>query len=286
MYSLVPALEAESFKAVTVDAVPSLPAGAPLVVLAHRPSELHDLPATSAVVMPFLWDVWPREVSGYLAALEECRPELIFVTNRWSERALQKDSSLPPVMYVPEAVDFGTYYCTDPLNNRAVGVLEYGRRHSEWHDTIAPSLVAAGVVHQFSPSSHDLGRYHLFETRDDLVRTLRDSVVSVCFPASMTDPRRMRGVEALTARYFESIAAGCLIVGHCPEELVALLGYNPVCEVDWSDPAGQLLEILRAPESWQADVSAAQERMHRLGDWAERASRISEAVRNVVLKRR
>ncbi len=40
------------------------------------------------------------------------------------------------------------------------------------------------------------------------------------------------------------MAAKCLIVGSSPADAPAMFGYDPVIEVEWADPVGQLQRLL------------------------------------------
>ena len=51
-------------------------------------------------------------------------------------------------------------------------------------------------------------------------------------------------IETLTQRYWECMLSRCLIVGRAPFELINLIGYNPVIEVEWGNESEQLLRIL------------------------------------------
>lgn len=49
---------------------------------------------------------------------------------------------------------------------------------------------------------------------------LRRTRISICYPFSLTHPQTYRGVDPLTARWFEGLAAGCVLAGKkptCPE---------------------------------------------------------------------
>ena len=50
----------------------------------------------------------------------------------------------------------------------------------------------------------------------------------------------------MTIRYLQSMAAKCLILGHAPKEMIDLFGYNPVVEIEMSDPVGQLQSLLNS----------------------------------------
>ncbi|WP_127360604.1 hypothetical protein [Actinacidiphila soli] len=78
----------------------------------------------------------------------------------------------------------------------------------------------------------------------------------------------------MTHRYLESIGSGCIVLGHAPVELVELMGFNPVVEVDWSAPADQALEILADSQKWQPHVDRALQRLSEVGDWGVRVGTI------------
>src|SRR5690606_6718308 len=87
-------------------------------------------------------------------------------------------------------------------------------------------------------------------TQEDFVNGLAEARISVCFPASDTHPSRAGGISKVTMRYFQSMASKCLIIGKAPDEMKYLFDYNPVIEVDNSEPEGQLEEILSNYEKY------------------------------------
>jgi hypothetical protein len=59
-----------------------------------------------------------------------------------------------------------------------------------------------------------------------------------------------------------------------------MFGFNPVVEVDWSDPVGQLEAILRDPEAYQSVIErnfAAVSRNHQPRQFVERVNAIIDA---------
>jgi len=93
----------------------------------------------------------------------------------------------------------------------------------------------------------------------------------VCFPCSQTHPERSGTVETVTHRYFEGMASRCLLVGHGPQELVDLFGYNPVIEMQGGREAEQIEQILRDPESVAELVERNYRRLLEVGSWKKRA---------------
>jgi hypothetical protein len=82
----------------------------------------------------------------------------------------------------------------------------------------------------------------------------------------------------MTHRYLESLAARCIVLGEPVPELVQLMGYDPVIEVDPSDPTGQLTEILAKPDKYQGWVDEAHARLQAVGDWACRVQELHAIV--------
>ncbi|MGW1497782.1 hypothetical protein ACWCQW_04190 [Streptomyces mirabilis] len=82
----------------------------------------------------------------------------------------------------------------------------------------------------------------------------------------------------MTQRYLESMASGCLVLGQAPPELVSLMGFNPVIEIDWRDPVQQVLDILASPSGWQPAVDRALSRLQEVGDWSVRVRAALERI--------
>ena len=84
----------------------------------------------------------------------------------------------------------------------------------------------------------------IFPTEKDLIDGLARTKISICVPSNITHPERAGDIETMTVRYLQSMASKCLVVGHAPQEMVELFGYNPVVEIDMEKPAEQIRDIL------------------------------------------
>ncbi|MDX6350701.1 MAG: hypothetical protein QOF84_5491 [Streptomyces sp.] len=253
----------------------------PVVVpmMGARFGELYAAALTGDVV-PYCWDVWEPQWELWAGRLRPLRPPAVFVTAAQSAQFLTEALPQSQVFHLPEATRVSRYSSSRPLGARTIGVLELGRRHQKWHDAVGDALRSRS------------DRSHLYESRSGrlvypdapaLCQGLSDAAISVCFPSSLTHPQRAGIVETMTHRYLESMASGCLILGQAPEELVRLMGFNPVVEVDWSAPAEQVLEILDAPQRWQRHVDRALRRLRETGDWSVRTRTLRAALRTIGL---
>lgn len=231
--------------------------------------------ALTGDVVPYCWDVWEPQWPAFVKRLRPLRPRVVFVTAVQSARFLADALPESAVVHLPEATRMSSFAPGRPLADRSIGVLELGRRFEEWHEVVREAVRMQGRHrHVYTRWSSQL----VFPDEQALRDGFSDTVVSVCFPSSITHPHRSGCVETMTHRYLESIASGCLVVGHAPSELVELMGYNPVVEVDWSAPADQLLDILDAPQKWQPHVDHALRRMREVGDWCARVRSVLDTL--------
>jgi hypothetical protein len=187
-----------------------------------------------------LWtyDVWEPRFDEIAGIVREARIDLLLLTSQQATAHFQ-NLNLPDcsVHWVPEVIEVSRYE-QRPWAERTIDVLAFGRSHPRYHDALKDECAARGVRYVFER----------FNTKDDLVRALGDAKISICFPQSLTHPENVGSVSTVTLRYLESMAAKCVIVGGSPGEASEMFGYNPVVEVNWEDPMGQLQEILRNPD--------------------------------------
>jgi hypothetical protein len=218
--------------------------------------------------VPFCWDVWQPQWKIWTSCLQNLKPRLVFATAGESAEFLDAVLSETRVAHVPEATKTNVYKPASPLVRRRIKLLELGRRHEKWHEAITKQLLEANFEHVYQRG----GKRLIFSTEASLHNGLADTAVLACFPSSDTHPNRSGRVETLTHRYLEGMASGCLLIGKAPGELIDLMGFNPVVEVDWERPAQQILELLTDIQKWQPHVNRTLNRVVEVGDWSLRAT--------------
>lgn len=227
------------------------------------------------VPIPFCWDVWEPQWDQWTHLLNRVRPPLVVTTARASAHHLASTLHSSVVVHLPEAIDIDRYRPGAALSARRIDVLEMGRRNSHWHDAIRPSLAEHGLEHRYERRRGEV----VFSGEAALVAGLTASKVSVCFPSAVTHPERSGSVSTLTSRYLESMASRCLVLGQAPEDLVDLLGLQPVVEAEMARPWDQLQSVLARVESYQAQVDAAYEQLRLVGGWDHRSRQLLEQIR-------
>ena len=94
----------------------------------------------------------------------------------------------------------------------------------------------------------------------------------------MTHSERAQNIETLTQRYWEAMLTGTLLVGHAPQELINVCGYNPVIELG-DNPTQVIKEILSNVESYQTLAERNRECAEEKAEWDKRMTEIMEILK-------
>ena len=216
--------------------------------------------------IPYTMDVWPWSYARWEGFIRRNRIRTWFITARRSAQIFKEKFPDRNILWLPEAVDPAEYRHDIPLDQRTIHVLELGRRWEDYHAKIEDSLKSRGQTHLYQQAEGKI----IFPTRDALIDGFVNSIVSVCFPQSLTHPQRAGDVETVTLRYFETMACKCVPVGRAPQELIDIFGFNPMIEVDLDHAADQVQEILANPAKYQPMVDRNYQRLLEVGTWDAR----------------
>lgn len=219
-------------------------------------------------IIPILWDTWPRYWTRIIKSFKRHHVKLAFFTQ--SEVAKYIGSQLPytKCIHIPEGLNSTGYKLGKSLTERNIDILEIGRTFEKFHNCIVDELI--GYTHQY-PQNDQL----LFSTFDELTDGLADAKITICFPRCLTHPKQAGNIETLTQRYWECMFSRSLILGHAPRELIDLLGYNPVIEVDWKNIRRQVISLLQNIEKYQELVDKNFQYAKEKGTWESRINAIN-----------
>jgi hypothetical protein len=187
----------------------------------------------------YMFDAWPAVYDGIAKLVSRWGIQDVFVSSSQAAAALNDLVPHCRFSWVAEGVD-PDLYTHRPYAARDIDVVQIGRKHDAYHESIVAPLLERGRCYRYEQTKGEI----VFPTREQFVDGLARSKVSICFPCNLTHPQRSGDTETMTQRYLQSLVSKCLVVGHAPKEMVSLFGYNPVVEADMNDPAGQLLSIL------------------------------------------
>jgi len=198
-------------------------------------------------LVSYSFDLWPNTWDDWQRVYELNRPRIAFISAKVPMAEMRRRVQGVDFRWLPEAVDPTAFDASLPLVERPVDVFEIGRPFPSFHERIREPLAAAGFRHEYPQSACPGGMPY-----EEVVKTYARSKIVLCFPRSMTHPHQAQGVETTTFRYFECMASKTLMIGHCPSELMEILGFNPVIEANMDNPGQQLVrEILPRIENYQ-----------------------------------
>lgn len=240
--------------------------------MAYKAFPYFCLPARLRMV--WMYDAWENKLDEIQRAVRTHRINIAFVTSQQATDHLNGCGINRFAAYwVPEAVTL-TAYPAKPISERRIDVLQMGRRWGEYHDAIAEFCRREKLVYLYEKRPGDI----IFPTRPEFLNALASSKVSVCVPSSITHPARSGKIATVTWRYFQSMAAKCLILGRAPEEMKRLFDYDPIVEIDMSDPCGQLRHILDHYSDYVALIEKNYQTVQRHHQWPNRIDSIKQAL--------
>lgn len=233
-----------------------------------------------AEIIPFLWDCWPHTHKRLLQTIKVLNCKLVFVTSRQTRDIFSKELPHTKVIYIPEGIDIQDYNKGDELINRKYNVIEIGRQHPKYH-SIIKKLEQENKLSNTLHNEYKNGKLiqPIAKNLNELSILIRSTKIAISFPHCDTNPTYTGGIETLTQRYWESMLSRNLIIGRAPQELIDLIGYNPVINVDWSNPEQQLLHVLERINDYQSFVDKNYETALKYAGWDKRLPIIEEALK-------
>lgn len=230
-------------------------------------------------IVPILWDCWPGSYQKLLQSIDLFDIKTVFVT---SSKVADKINSNTKVKayWLYEGIRQSKYCKGEILKNRPFDIIELGRRNLSYH-THLESLVKHGVRLTSSSVRAD-GRLNennlLYNSEKEMAENISLHKIMVCFPQSVTNPKCVGDIETLTQRYWEAMLSRCLILGHAPNELISVMGYNPCIEVDSLCPEEQVMNILNNIDSFQQLVDENYRTSIKLSSWESRINKIKQVL--------
>ena len=216
-------------------------------------------------VIPFFWDVWPENFEKTFAWLKKHEVKTaIFTSSQAAEMVKTKFPDMN-VLSVTEGIDVENYSAGKQLKDREIDFLEYGREIDH--------IVKYSVTDKINYVKGKSNGKPIF-SQQELVENLANSRVVAAYTKKWTNPEQAGEIDTLTQRYWECMLSGCVMIGHAPKELVDLIGYNPVIEVDREKPDEQLMNILANITDYQELADKNRTYAIKYGDWKYSMQRV------------
>lgn len=212
-------------------------------------------------IIPFVWDCWPRFFELTCNWLQNHKVETaLFTSSQTAERMKERFPQMN-ILFVPEGIG-ATEYCEGkPLNQRTNHLYEIGRgkrcflksQYPKEYERLS-SLPADGLI----------------PDKESYIEELCNAQVTVTFPRCDLMPEETGDIETLTQRYWEAMLTRSVIVGRAPKELIDLIGYNPVIDLNKKNPIEHIEDILGHIEDYQPLVDRNRQTALEKGCWKQR----------------
>lgn len=188
----------------------------------------------------YMFDAWPQSHGIIKTFLDGFDVGYAFFSSSQVAERLQGIVRRTKCYWIPEGIEPAQYrFYSHEMKD--IDVLALGRKYDAYHEQIVHTLRNDRKEYLYEKVKGET----IFPTREEFVNGLARSKISICVPSSITHPSRTGDIQTMTVRYLQSMVSKCLIVGHAPEEMIRLFGYNPVIEIERQDPGNQLRFILK-----------------------------------------
>lgn len=222
-------------------------------------------------IIPMIWDCWPCLDDRMSAWLKKHDVKTAIFTSRQNAERIQKRFPDMNILVVTEGVDTSKHHEGKLLKDRKIDFLEYGRTNK----LVIGESDFEGINHLCT------GNLKKRLTDEELEDAMADAKTTIVLTKNYTDPAIGADVETLTQRYWENMLSRIVMVGHAPQELVDLIGYNPVIEVPigYNSEANfrnEVKNILEHIEDYQPLVDKNREMAVKLAPWNLRMQHVKE----------
>ena len=223
-------------------------------------------------IIPLIWDCWPKYIEKTVAWLKKHNVKSVIFTS--SQIAEMMKERLPDVnvFKITEGIEVSRFGAGELLKERVVNLFEMGYMQRRYFNRKYPD-----VYKRLNQSPQGWTQ----EGFDGLKRFLENTRVIVIYPRSVTEPNIAQGIETLTQRYWECMLSRIVMVGHAPQELVDLVGYNPVIELNSEDEVGHVQDIIEHIGDYQAMVDHNREVALRMAPWEIRMKQVMEWLKGL-----
>ena len=180
------------------------------------------------------------------------------------------------ILVVTEGVDISKHYEGTLLKDRKIDLLEFGRTNK----LVIGESEFEGINHLCT------GNLEKRLTDEELHDAMADAKITIALTKNYTDPAIGGCVETLTQRYWENMLSRIVMVGHAPQELVDLIGYNPVIEVAIDESSEEnfrkeVKKILDHIEDYQPLVDRNRDVAVKMAPWELRMQHVKEWLVNL-----
>jgi len=217
--------------------------------------------ADNPQLIPIVMDLWRDDFPEFLLFAPSFK--LIFVTNQQAFQELSPH--LPHLHYLPFSL--ADQQLNRPAAARDIDLIQYGRRNPLLEQYVARLLAEHPELHYVTTEAFDaeqkvriysnkLGCLGESDSRTTFMSLLDRSKISLVSTVGMDGSRQTGGIDPISPRFLESMAAGCYLVGRIPDnEEFENTGIRKACHhiTDYDNFKETILDLLARPANNRPD---------------------------------
>lgn len=223
-------------------------------------------------VIPMFWDCWPRFWKATEKFFLKHKVRTAFFTSSQTAEHFRNIFPDMNIFHIPEGIVAVNYHSGKSLKERNIDYLEYGRCSLVIDSTKLDSEI------KVLSSRTD---YDKLIGVDRLSNALADSKIVVTLTRNDNQPEIAEGIDTLTQRYWECMLSGVVMLGRAPQELIDIIGYDPVIHLDINNYICQIKEILANIQNYQSLVDRNRLSALKYADWSHRAKMLMTCLSNL-----
>ncbi|MBX7045690.1 MAG: hypothetical protein K1X86_07610 [Ignavibacteria bacterium] len=222
----------------------------------------------------YLFDAWEQYYETIIAKIKKYNINYLFVSSSFSAERLENKISGCFVQWIPEGINSEDYKF-QKFEAKDIDILQMGRKYSLYHNKILKFCESENISYVYEKKKGEI----IYKTRNEFIEGLSRTKISICVPASVTDPNK-KNVSTLTQRYLQSMSSKALILGMFPQEMIDLFGYLPGVEIDMNDSVKQLQYILKNYKNYIPLIEKNFEQVLKAHQWKNRFNEIQDIWEN------
>ena len=237
------------------------------------------------------WDVWQPKYEDVEKLIRKSGINLLLLSSFQATEHFRR-LNIPncKVHWVYETINTDEYY-NKLWDERRINILSFGRSYVKYHDKIYEGCKLNNINYMFHErkDGRDVAIHGVkpstlqFPTWEEFKNGLADAQICICFPKALTHPEVAGNVSTMTLRYLQAMASKCLLIGSAPLDMKYLFDYNPVIEVDWEDPVGQIKNILQNPAFYTELIERNYESVCKKFHYRNGLAQIDELINKYLL---
>ncbi|MBA4311485.1 MAG: hypothetical protein C0417_02535 [Chlorobiaceae bacterium] len=222
----------------------------------------------------YLFDAWPNTHERLKDIVKYWNINHVFLSSSQAVEQLCSASHKCNYSWIPEGIN-PDLYMSYSYNDKNIDVVQVGRKYETHHRLIVEPLEKERKVYLYEKVKGEI----IFPGRGKFIEGIARAKISICVPSSITHPVRAGGIETMTIRYLQSMVSKCLLLGHAPQEMIRLFGYNPVIEIDSQDPVKQIFFLLEHIKDYIPLIEKNYKTVVEHHTWRHRWESISNVLR-------